>query len=150
MKRLSFLMVPFLLIIFNLDTQAKIYKWTDDQGVEHYSTTPPPKKSKGTKGSKNCKRHVELYSARYLAGQLGKSEAWVVSNYKINVWKKESSKGKGRVVGAMLPGSRALILKIGSEDYKVKSPLDRSAGWVNKIHVKRTLIQNIKTRRPCR
>jgi len=116
MKRFTFLMVFLSLIIFTTEAQAKIYKWVDDEGTIHYSSTPPPQKSEGNKGSKDCKTHIELYSAHYLAGQLGKSEAWVDANYKINVWEKESSKGKGRVVGHMLPGSRALVLQVGPED----------------------------------
>ena len=71
-------------------------------------------------------------------------------NLRIDLWSKETPKGKGRKVGALLPGSRALIIKEGSEDYKVKHPFDKSVGWINKIHVKRTLMQDTKTRRPCR
>jgi len=59
MKRFVFLMVPFLLIVFNLDTQAKIYKWIDDQGVEHYSSTPPPKEKRRVDENRQLEQEIE-------------------------------------------------------------------------------------------
>lgn len=35
-----------------------------------------------------CKEHVVLHSAEYLAKEYGKSEMWVLSNVKINLWEK--------------------------------------------------------------
>ena len=97
----------------------------------------------------DCKEHIELYSAAYLANEYGRSEMWVLQNVKINLWKKTTPQGKGRVVGKLLPGSRALIIEKDSEDYKVKSPYDKSIGWVNAVQVKRTLLQDTETRKPC-
>ncbi len=97
----------------------------------------------------DCQEFIELHSASYLAKEYGKSEMWVLKNIKINLWQKESSKGKGRKVGALLPGSHALIIKNGANDYKVQNPLDKSIGWINKIQVNRTLFQNIHTYEPC-
>ncbi len=57
--------------------------------------------------------------------------------------------GKGKVVGKMLPGSRALIIEKDSEDYKVQNPYDQSIGWVNEVQVNRTLFQDTATRKPC-
>lgn len=88
---------------------------------------------------------IELHSAAHLAKESGTTEMWVIKNLKINLWQKESSQGKGRKVGELLPGSRALIISKGKDDYKVESPYDNSIGWINKIQVKRTLIQNIHT-----
>ena len=99
--------------------------------------------------AQDCRQHIELHSAKSLAGKYGESEMWVLNNIKINLWEKETSDGKGRKVGEMLPGSRALIVDMGHEDYKVKSPFDGSFGWVNRKQVGRTLIQDIKTREPC-
>ena len=50
----------------------------------------------------------------------------------------------------MYPGSRALLLNKGKDDYKVKSPLDKSIGWVNKMQVKKTLWQDTETREACK
>lgn len=97
-----------------------------------------------------CKDHVELYSAEYLVKEYGKSAMWVLTNAKINLWEKETPNGKGRKVGQMLPGSHALILAVGSEDYRVKSPLDKSIDWVNKIQVKQVIKQDTETKKPCK
>lgn len=97
----------------------------------------------------DCKKHIELHSAQYMANEYGQSEMWVLSNVKINLWEKETPKGKGKKVGSMIPGSRALIIEEGSEDYKVKSPLDKSIGWISKIQINRTLYQDTETRQPC-
>lgn len=96
-----------------------------------------------------CKEHIELYSASYLAQEYGQSETWVLNNVKINLWGKPTHLGKGKKVGQMLPGSRALILQTSGEDYKVKSPLDKTEGWINKIQVLKTLYQDTETRESC-
>ncbi len=41
---------------------------------------------------------------------------------------KTTPQGKGKVVGKMLPGSRALIIEKDSEYYKVQNPYDQSIG----------------------
>ncbi len=99
--------------------------------------------------SGECKKHIELQSAAYLSKEYGKNEMWVLNNVKINLWEKPSHKGKGRKVGQMLPGSRAVIIESSTDDYKVKSPLDKSVGWINKVQVKKTLYQDTETRKPC-
>ena len=97
----------------------------------------------------DCKEHIELHSASYVANEYGESEMWVLQNIKINLWEKNTSQGKGRIVGKLLPGSRALIIQKGSEDYKVQSPYDKSIGWVNEVQVAKTLLQDTETRKPC-
>ena len=96
-----------------------------------------------------CRRHIELLSPREIAAEMMTTEAWVVSNYRVNLWVRPTTQGRGRKVGEMLPGSRAVILEEGSQDFKVQSPLDQSVGWVNRIQVKRRLYQNTQTRRRC-
>jgi len=96
-----------------------------------------------------CKEHIALVSPAELAREIGRSEAWVIANHKINLWQKMDSSGRGRVVGKMLPGSHALILGRNPQGYKVRSPLDKSVGWVGKIQVKRTLWQDTNTREAC-
>jgi hypothetical protein len=95
-----------------------------------------------------CKNHIELLSAAEIASEFQKSELWVVQNWKINLWASQSP-NKGSQVGQMRPGSRAVILEEGVDDYKVRSPLDKSEGWVSKIQVKRTLKQDSETFTPC-
>lgn len=97
-----------------------------------------------------CKEHIELLSTAELAKEYGRSEMWVVQNVKIKLWSKQTRQGKGKVVGKLHPGSRALLLKEGKDDYQVKSPLDKSIGWVNKIQVKKTLWQDTETREACK
>jgi len=96
--------------------------------------------------AEECKEHIELYSASDLAKEYGQSEMWVLNNVKINSCEKPTHLGKGKKVGQMLPGSRALILQTSGEDYKVKSPLDKSEGWINKIQVLKTIYQDTETR----
>lgn len=65
------------------------------------------------------------------------------------MWTLRGYEGKGRPVGAMRPVSRAVIIDEGVEDFKVRSPLDNSVGWVNFIQVQRTLMQDVITNRIC-
>ena len=97
----------------------------------------------------DCKNFIELHSAKYLANEYGRSESWVLNNVRIKLWEKQTPHEKGRKVGELLPGSRALIIEIGSEDYKVKSPYDKSIGWVNKIQVRRVIKLDTETYEPC-
>lgn len=96
-----------------------------------------------------CKKHIEVHSAKHIANQLDKSEMWVLGNYKINLWANESPK-KFPKVGELLPGSKAVIVEESTDDYKVISPFDQSTGWISKIQVDRTLMQDTKTRRECK
>lgn len=97
-----------------------------------------------------CKQYIELWSAREVAEEMGKTEAWVVGNHKINVWKKTTTQGRFPAVGKMLPGSRALLLEISGNNFKIKSPLDGSVGWVGELQVKRMLMQDDKTFKSCK
>ncbi|MCP4252630.1 MAG: hypothetical protein GY775_04315 [Candidatus Scalindua sp.] len=97
-----------------------------------------------------CKEHITLLSAAELAKEYDQSEMWVLQNVKIKLWSKQTSQGKGKVVGKMYPGSRALLLKKGKDDYQVKSPLDKSIGWMNMMQVGKTLWQGTETREACK
>ncbi len=96
-----------------------------------------------------CKNFIELHSAKYLANEYGRSESWVLNNVRINLWEKQTSQGRGQKVGELLPGSRALIIERGLEDYKVKSSYDKLIGWVNKIQVRRIIKLDTETYEPC-
>lgn len=98
-----------------------------------------------------CVRHVELHAASVWARDLERPESWVVRNHRINLWSRSSSSGdKGRVVGAMRPGSRAVVIEDDGADYLVKSPLDGAIGWVARVQVARELWQDTRTRERCR
>ena len=99
------------------------------------------------KSGNSCEKHIELHDGKFWANELGKSEMWVLANHRINLWQKPRP-DKGRKVGEMRVGSRALILEEKAEDYRVEGPLDAS-GWVNKIQVANTLYQRVKTFEPC-
>lgn len=120
-----------------------------DSGSETSRTPREQTSARQAPVESDCKPHVELLSAEELAREYGKETMWILNNVKINLWEKTTPQGKGRRVGEMLPGSRAVIVEQATEDYKVQSPLDNSVGWVNKLQVSRTLRQNVKTRLPC-
>ena len=96
-----------------------------------------------------CQPHIELHSAATLAQEMGTTEAIALATVKINLWEKPTSAGKGRPVGQMHVGSRAVIIAQLGDDYRVQSPLDQSIGWVSGIQVARTLRQDTETFEPC-
>lgn len=95
-----------------------------------------------------CQPHIELKDAAFWANELGRPETWVLQNHRINLWERSGS-DRGRKVGEMIPGSRAVILDENSDGYRVRSPLDKSVGWISQIQVARTLRQDTGTRRAC-
>lgn len=103
----------------------------------------------GHRPAPECGKHVELLSAKEVAAEMGATEAWVVRNFKVNLWSKTTPEGKGTKIGQMLPGSRAVILDEREADFLVRSPFDASEGWVGKIQVKKTLYQDTETMEPC-
>ena len=92
--------------------------------------------------SQDCAEFIELHSATYLSKETGLSEMYLLGNYHINLWQKPTSKGKGKTVGKLRVGARALILDRDGSDYKVVSGLDDSIGWVSSIQVSKTLNQH--------
>jgi len=99
---------------------------------------------------KDCVQFIECLSSKEVAREYGQTEQWVVANYRVNVWEKTTANGKGKKVGEMRSGSRALILRKSFDDYRIQSPLDKSIGWVNQIQVAKTLYQNPRTFKKCR
>jgi len=57
--------------------------------------------------------------------------------------------GMARIVGKLLPGSRARIIKIGNDDGWIKDPYDNSVNWISKIQVGQTLMQKLKNYETC-
>src|SRR5688572_832949 len=104
--------------------------------------------SKAAKASGECGKHIELHGGKHWAKELGRPEMWVLANHRVAMWESPSPQ-KGRRVGQMRVGSRAVILEERANDYKVRSPLDQSIGWVSKIQVARTLFQDTKTFKSC-
>ena len=96
-----------------------------------------------------CRQFIELWSASKVAQELGRSEEWVVSSYKVNVWAKKTEDGKFPKVGEMRAGSRAILLEISDQDFKVKSPFDGSIGWIGQDQVSSILRQDDQTFEPC-
>ena len=99
---------------------------------------------------KNCLEYIECLSVKEVAKEYGRTEDWVSANHKINIWEKTTENGKGVMVGEMRCGSRALIIDREGEDYKVLSPINKSIGWVNGIHISKTLYQDPKTLEKCK
>ena len=99
---------------------------------------------------KDCVEYIECLSAKEVAEEYGRTEDWVSANYKINIWEKTAENGKGGMVGEIKCGSRALIIDRKGEDYKVLSPINKIIGWVNGIHISKTLYQDPKTFEKCK
>lgn len=102
---------------------------------------------------KSCQKHIALLPAKEVAKEFGKSEMWVLRNYKVALWKKNNANGKYPKVGVLLPSSHARIIETygngNKKEYKVMSPYDKSVGWVSSAQVKKELWQDIKTRKSC-
>ena len=99
---------------------------------------------------KDCVEYIQCLSAKEVAEEYGRTEDWVSANYKINIWEKTTENGKGGMVGEIKFGSRALIIDREGEDYKVLSPINNLIGWVNGIHISKTLYQDPKTLEKCK
>lgn len=118
------------------------------RGVAVLGPTANPSATATTATVTGCQPHIELESAAFWAKELGRSETWVLQNHRINLWANSGS-DKGQKVGEMIPGSRAVVLEKAGDNYKVRSPLDGSVGWINDLQIARTLNQDVETRKPC-
>ena len=94
--------------------------------------------------NEDCLEFIELLSVKEIAKEYGKTEEWAMNHY-VNLWKKTSNNVKGRIVGMMRAGSRAIVLEESGDDFKVQSPINNMIGWVNKIQVEKTIFLNPKT-----
>jgi len=97
-----------------------------------------------------CREFIELLSATEIAAEWETTEWGAIAKIKINLWENPSDTDRGKVVGKLIPGSRAMIIEKHGDYYKVKSPLDKSVGWINKIQIKKIVIQDDKTYKPCK
>ena len=98
----------------------------------------------------DCVEVIRCLSPADVAKEAGKSEMWAIRNYQVTVWEKPTHLGKGKRVGDMRCGSRAMILDKSGEDYKIISPLDKSIGWVNEVQLAGTSFQHPITREQCK
>tara|TARA_Y100000590_G_scaffold146852_1_gene168683 strand:- start:611 stop:1045 length:435 start_codon:yes stop_codon:yes gene_type:complete len=143
MKKLSVLLCLLILTACGGDTKKTTKK------VSYPSSSVNSNNSAvNTLENSDCAEFIELLSAREVAQEYGTTEQWVVANHKVNVWQQRGS-NRGKKVGELRPGSRALILEKFQNEYKIKSPLDKSIGYISKIQVKRTLKQHPKTFKSC-
>lgn len=113
------------------------------------STSVSPQQAAVQPATGACRQFVALHSAASFAHDMKTTEDWVVANYKIIAWEKTTAQGRGRAVGKLLPGSRALLLETSGPDLKVQSPLDNSVGWVNQIQIAGLLMLNDTAFAPC-
>ena len=98
----------------------------------------------------SCVEFVSLMSVADVARELGWTESKVIRDYKVNLWRKPSSQGKGRTVGIMRAGSNARLIERSGSDYYVQSPLDKSKGWVSDFQVDKVVKLNPKTFKRCK
>lgn len=96
----------------------------------------------------DCRKHVELKGGAFWAKELGQPELVVLEHHRINLWERPGA-DRGKVVGKMRVGSHAVILEETKDAYRVRSPLDKSVGWVSRIQTERTLYQDVTTFEPC-
>ncbi len=126
---------------------------TPPQAEQARPAQPVQTEHAAAQGPENsCEKHIELHGSKFWAKELGKSEMWVLTNHPINLWQYQGTPDNpnmGRKMGEMRVGSRALILEEKVEDYRVRSPLDESVGWVSKIQVAHTLYQDVNTFESC-
>ena len=97
----------------------------------------------------DCVEVINCLSGEQVAKDIGKSEQWVLMNYKVAVWEKPTHLGKGEKIGDMNCGSRAMILTKSVNDYKIISPLDQSIGWINNIQISGTSFQHPISNEAC-
>ena len=97
-----------------------------------------------------CKRHIELHSAKHDANELGKSVEWTRKNYRIDVWANTQENWKFPMIGTLIPGAQAEILGESSDDYQIKIPKTQIVGWVGKIQVAKTVMVNPATGKLCK
>ena len=97
----------------------------------------------------DCVEVIRCLSPKEVAREYGRTEQWAVANYIVTVWEKPTHLGKGKKVGDMRCGSRAVILERSVDDYKIISPLDQSIGWVNEVQISGTSFQHPITRESC-
>jgi len=62
--------ISALSLTYSINTQAKIYKWTDAKGVVHYSATPPAIKKK----VKNIESEIRLAAGKHRPSKSDKKE----------------------------------------------------------------------------
>lgn len=110
---------------------------------------PPRPTPNQTPKVSGCQPHIELHGAAHWARELGQMESYVLANHRINLWERNGA-NRGRKVGEMRVGSRAVILEESGDAYRVVSPLDGSVGWVSRAQVARTLRQDVASREACR
>lgn len=103
-------------------------------GADH-SSTNTNKPSYTHSGSGECRQFIKLFSDSSVSH--------------VNLWAKPTPQGKGRVVGKMIIGSKALWLETLEQDFKVKSLFDGSIGYVSHIQVTQTMRLNDKTFKAC-
>ena len=97
----------------------------------------------------HCVEVIRCLSPTEVAKEIGKTTIWAAVNYTVAVWEKPTHLGKGRKVGDMSCGTKAMILDRIVDDYKIISPLDQSIGWVNKIQISGTSFQHPITQETC-
>jgi hypothetical protein len=149
MKKLIFI---YLFVLIGCGTSESN---TKNQSSSSLSTNTVAKKSSDELlveklEDKDCAEFVSLLSAKQIAREYDTTEMWVLQNYKANLWEKTTANGKGRKVGEMHAGSNALLLERSGDDYKVKSPKDKSVGWINSIQVNKTIYQHPTTYEDCK
>ncbi|MDP1570375.1 MAG: hypothetical protein Q8L86_10250 [Vicinamibacterales bacterium] len=120
-------------------------------------TNPPPPPTTSTQPARTrpvvaadptgCVPHAVIHSSAYWAAELGQPEAVVLQTHRINLWNRPDD--RRQKVGEMRVGSRAVILDERDGFYRVRSPLDNAAGWVNELQVESVVHADTETRELC-
>ena len=63
-KLISVASLSSFLLIFSMNVNAKIYKWTDANGQTHYTAQPPAQTKQGIK-AKNIEDQIKAYAGKY-------------------------------------------------------------------------------------
>ena len=121
----------FFIILFGLIIIGALSNGCKDKKV---STTSETVKITVPTG---CKKHIELFES-------AKSG---ISN--VNVWENPDP-DRGKAVGIIKPGSRAVIVEELKDGYIIQSPWDKSIGYISKVQVKKTLYVNTESLTFCK
>jgi hypothetical protein len=130
----------FLFFIFHLfseDTEIEERNWRISEREKRKKDEKLAEQLK----KQDCVEFIELLSSE--------ERSIYDKSPSVYLWTKKSPNGKRDLAGIMSLGSKALLLEVGSEEYKVQSSINNLIGWVNKGEAARTIFLNPKTFAKC-
>jgi hypothetical protein len=127
MTRLTYLPLVFLIVMLPCIAGAEMYQWVDQQGVRHYSNTPPPEgtraqnswreiKSGGDKSSDLKAREAAIVEETEAANRQAEVDAAAAREEAARKAKLEALKQEQREVGESIVRKRRYVKRRGKTD----------------------------------